>query len=220
MIRRARTNILVLLPNWIGDTVMATPVLRGLRRARPGARITHMGVPGSLAVLVPDRWADDVLTDTSRQPPRLTNFWHLASQLRRRRYDMALLLPNSFRTAALARAGGVKRVAGYDRDGRGWMLTDKLAPPRDEQGQLEPVPAIDYYLDLARLVGADRCRPSRRMTLDVAPDDATAADALLADAGADAARPLVMLNPGAAFGPAKMWSPARFAEVGDRLAAD
>ncbi|MBS3733598.1 MAG: lipopolysaccharide heptosyltransferase II [Phycisphaerae bacterium] len=215
------TDILVLLPTWIGDAVMATPTLRALRAARPNARITHMGSSATLDVLAPDPWADDVLTDTSRQRPRLANFHRIAARLRRRRYATGLLLPNSFRTAALVRAGGVTRVVGYDRDVRGWMLTRKLAPPRDADGELAPVPAIDYYLDLARLVGVgcDGRVPSRRMELTVSPEQAADADAVLDEAGIDPGRPLVMLNPGAAFGPAKMWSPHRYAALADRLAA-
>ncbi len=216
MPERKRRNILVLLPNWIGDAVMATPTLRALRRAHPQARITHLGAPGSLDALAPNDWANDVLADTSRRPPRLANFCRIAATLRHRRYDLALLLPNSFCSAALARAGGVRRIVGYDRDGRGWMLSDKLAPPRDEDGDYLPVSAVDYYLRLAQLVGVGP-DASPRIELFASDEDADRADAELDAAGARPGRPIVMLNPGAAFGPSKMWSSEGFAAVGDSL---
>ena len=136
-------------------------------------------------------------------------------RLRAGRYDLAVLLPNSFRTAALAYFSGIGRIAGYGRDGRSWMLSDKLSPPRDEAGKFIPGPMIDYYLDLVRLLGAEA--DSRRMELAVTPAEDAEACRLFAEANMDPARPVVMLNPGASFGPSKLWPPERYAAVADAL---
>jgi heptosyltransferase-2 len=103
---------------------------------------------------------------------------------------------------------------------RGWLLTERLAPPRDEAGRLAPVSAVDYYLSLAALlgVGGEGGGPSRRMELAVSEADRAAAEAEFSAAGVRTDRPVVMLNPGAAFGPSKMWDPQRFAAVADALA--
>jgi heptosyltransferase-2 len=143
------------------------------------------------------------------------NFLRMASRLRRERFDLAVLLPNSFRAALLARMGGAKRVAGYDRDGRGWLLSDKLSPIREEGGKFKPVPTIDYYNALAGLVEAPT--DSWEMALPVNPADEAAAEALLGEAGVSSDRPIVLLNPGASFGPSKLWPAERYASLADAL---
>jgi len=202
------SRILVVLPNPVGDVVMATPALAALRRRFAAAHITMLGRAPALAVLAGTHLADAVLPE--RRP-----WWRTAVALRRRRFDLAVLLPNSFRSALTAWAGGARRIVGTDRGGRGWMLSHPLAPPRDERGRLRAVPQIDTYNALAERAGAPA--PDRKMTLGVAPADATAAEALLVEAGVEAARPIVMLNPGAAYGPSKRWPPERFAAVADAL---
>ncbi len=214
-------RILVFLPNWVGDVVMATPSLRALREHFAAADILHVGNANALQTLHPNRWADATLVDHSRLAPRLANTFQLAARLRQARCDAAILLPNSFRTAAIARLAAIPRVIGYNRDARGWLLTERLGIPLDEDDSPLPTSAVDYYLDLVRCIGV--CPPhgaelSRRLELDVAAEDLSAAEAMLAEAGVEPGRPRVMLNPGAAFGPSKMWSTDRFAAVADALA--
>ncbi|MGA2266130.1 MAG: lipopolysaccharide heptosyltransferase II [Phycisphaerae bacterium] len=209
-------RILIWLPNWIGDAVMATPALRGLREhfSQTGARITHLGRPGPLETLEGSGLADEQLVDRSAGGS-LGGLWRLAGQIRAGGYDLAVLLPNSFRSALVVRLGKVAQRAGYSRDGRGWLLNVRLAPPRDDRGRLAPISAVDYYIALAEHLGA-RCA-SRRLALAVLPHDAQAAAALLDQAHLTNRRPLVMLNPGASFGVSKLWKPARFAALADAL---
>jgi len=208
-------SIVVFLPNWVGDVVMATPALRAMRSHWPDARIVHVGRATALDTLGGTGWADDVVVDSSSRPYGVKNFLHMATRLRHGRFGLAVLLPNSFRTAALARLAGVRRIAGYDRDARGWLLSDKLAPPRDEHGRLTPICAIDYYIELAALLEVPCI--SRRMELGVTDADETAAEILLREAAVSPRRPIVMLNPGSSFGPSKMWQLERFAAVADEL---
>ncbi|MCJ7544587.1 MAG: lipopolysaccharide heptosyltransferase II [Phycisphaerae bacterium] len=208
-------RIIVFLPNWIGDAVMATPALRALRQHFADAHITHLGRPGPLETLRGLDLADEQLADDGRRPVSLGGFWHLTGQIRRGHYELGVLLPNSFGSALVARLGGVDCLAGYARDGRGWMLNVPLRPPRDDCGKFLPISAVDYYLALAEHLGA-RC-DSRRMTLAVPPRDAAAAAALLEEAALTDRRPLVMLNPGASFGVSKVWKPDRYAALADAL---
>lgn len=205
-------NILVVLPNWVGDAVMATPALRALRQAASEARITLMGRPTILQVLgeVP------ALCDATLPAPKggMVQMMRTASQIGRGRHDLAILLPNSFRSALQVYLGRVKRRAGYARDARSWMLTDRLAPPRDAEGKLRPYPARDYYNDLVAHLGAT---PTDN-TLSLAAD-AQAAQAVLDEAGYDANRPLMMINPGGANNLSKLWLAERFAAVADELAS-
>ena len=208
-------RIVILLPNWVGDVVMATPALDALCRCFGDAHIACLGRPIALEVLQPAEWVDEWIVDESDRANRALGFLRLAGKIRSSHYDLAVLFPNSFRAALLARVGGVRRIAGYDRDGRGWMLTDKLAPARDEKHRFIPVPAIDYYLGLAGLLGAGG--ESRRMFLPVSESSQAEAESILQQAAFGPGKPLVMLNPGASFGVSKMWDPDRYAAVADAL---
>ncbi len=206
------SRIIILLPTWVGDAVMATPALRAIRRQFAHAHIAWMGNAAAREVLAGLKFADEVLEDPSRRSS--ASIWQAARLLRRGRYDLAILLPNSFRSALVCRLGRVPRRLGYARDGRGWLLSDRLAPPRGADGSLEPTPAVLYYLALVRSVGC--AAEDRTMTLAVEPEFTAQADQLLGKAGA-AGRPLVIINPGASFGTSKLWPVERFAAVADAL---
>lgn len=208
-------RIVVFLPNWIGDVVMATPALRGLREHFGSSRIAHVGKPAALEVLEGLGLSDESVPYRPGAWSPLGDVVRLSWRVRRGRYDLGVLLPNSFRVALTAALAGVTRVAGYARDGRSWLLDDKVPPRRDEQGRFVPVSAVDYYIALAESLGA-RCG-DRRMRLAATEADRQAADAILAQAGMDGQHPIVMLNPGASFGVSKIWHPTRFAALADML---
>jgi heptosyltransferase-2 len=136
----------------------------------------------------------------------------IAHFLAQQNFDTAILLPNSFRTALLARMALIPRRVGYDRDGRGFLLTDRLMVRR-ENGKFIPVSTLDYYLGIARYLGTQQ--PDHTMELFTHTDDDAKALAMLKQGGwtPDEKKPLIMLNPGARYGEAKMWFPDRFAAV-------
>lgn len=220
------TKILVVQPSWVGDAVMATPTLRALRSLYPDAHISYLLRRYVKPVYTGMPWADRLITYRTGKGGGRTgkNLIDLALRLRRAKFDMAVLLPNSFKTALLCKTAGIPRVVGYERDGRGFLLTDKLVPLK-EKGRFVPNPIVKYYLGLASYLGSD----SRDLTLQlfVTDSERREAEGVLQRAGLPAhldrpARsgggPLVVLNPGAQYGEAKCWSPVRFAAVGDHLA--
>jgi len=209
-------HLAVFLPNWVGDVVMATPALRALRAHFADARITHVGRPIALELLAQERLADRTLADRGGSCRMWGAGWELVRQLRADRADLAVLLPNSFRSAALAWLGGARRRAGYARNGRSLLLQVRLKPPRDACGRYVPISAIDYYNALACRLGAND--PGRRMRLTVSDPQRQQAAGLLARHGWRGDSPTVMLNPGASFGVSKMWRPDRFAALADALA--
>ena len=212
---RQAEKVLVWLPNPVGDVVMATPALRAVREHFAGARISHVGRAPALAVLSGTDLADEMIPDRSSQFPRLANSLRLIRRLRKGGHELGILLPNSFRSAAIARLGGIGSLVGYARGGRGWMLDVSVRPQADASGRRTPMPTIDQYRLLVDAIGVE-C-PSRRMELPIDPQGRRQAASLLADAGADDGRPIVMLNPGGAFGPSKRWPAGRFAAVADSL---
>ena len=209
-------RLAVLCPNLIGDTVMATPALRALRRTFPGARIDAILRPNVAPTLDGCPWIDErvLYHHRSARPEQRTRA--VASALRRSRYDVALLLPNSFRSALLATLARIPRRVGYARGGRSWLLTDRLAPPVDTRGRYVPTPAVGYYLALARRLGCEA--GSIRPELFTTPEDEAAADRAWARLGLG--RRVVCLNTGGAFGPAKSWPADYFSTLAGRLAAE
>jgi len=214
--------LLVVCPTWVGDVVMATPTLRALRELFPEAYIAALGREVARPLLEGCPWVDRVMVirrgEKGRQPRQRDSFIGVSRRLAALKFDTAVLLANSFRTALLTRLAGIDRRIGYDRDARGFLLTEHLLP-RKQKGRFVPVPTRDYYLGLARYLGA--ANPDPAMQLFTTPaDDNRAADMLRA-AGyhPDTGRPLVLLNPGANYGEAKLYLPERFAAVADRCAA-
>ncbi|MCH7592652.1 MAG: glycosyltransferase family 9 protein [Planctomycetes bacterium] len=125
-------SILVVLPTWVGDFVMATPTLRAIRRRFGDAHITFLIEPNLRDLAGGGDWANEWINlpmnkgNGNARSPLSKPFRDLVWDLRRRRFDWAVLLSNSFRSALIAWLAGATRRFGYDRDGRGLLLTDKL----------------------------------------------------------------------------------------------
>ncbi len=206
------SRILVFVPNWVGDVAMATPALRAVRRRFDDARIVHLIRPYAAAVLDGTGFADETLFWPSRRGGSGGGYGSLIRRLRREKFDLALLFLNSFRSGWVALLSGAKRRVGYGRDGRSWLLTDRLIPKR-AGGRYVPVPALDYYAELARYVSCDDIEDRLELATDEA--DEAAIDRRVGPAGES--RPLVVLNPGANFGAAKCWPPEFYAALSDQL---
>ncbi len=203
--------IAIRAPNWIGDAIMGLPALAAIRDAIPETPLAVVArsylsdlfrhVPGIDSVLpIPNRSGLGDLAAAARL-------------LRRQRFGRGLLLTNSFHSALLFRLGGVGRLTGYDRDGRGWLLSDRV-PGRDDHAHHR-----DYYLRLAEaFTGTPAARTEPRLV--VSDDEIVSSRRRLADLGVDPDAPLIGISPAAAYGPAKAWPADRFRELVNRLVAD
>ncbi len=203
-------KIAIFCPNWVGDLVMATPALRAVRAQFPEAEISAIVRPYVGPVLAGLKLVDQILWHQPHGPRSQDRGWRLAKRLRREEFDLAVVLPNSFRSGLWSWLCGAPRRVGIDRNGRGWLLTDPLAPPPRH----EPRPIIDEYLRIAAYLGCQQL--SRKMELAV-----TAADEHQLQEfwnrqpvkGRWVAAGVVCLNPGGAFGAAKHWPVESFAEL-------
>jgi heptosyltransferase-2 len=202
------TPLIVRLPNWLGDTVMAVPTLRSLRAGLPG---TAIGLAGPWAPLLAGQGLGDVLIS---YPRSLGGRIKAADSVRALRPEVALLLPNSLEAALSACYWGARRRIGFARGGRTPLLTDRVAPPSPRPHQ------IDEYLLLLAPLGVP---PVTREPALAAPKEASesreAVRTLLREAGVGDGRPRVGLHLGAAFGPSKLWPAERMTEF-CRLLAD
>lgn len=212
------SRTVVVVPNWLGDAVMALPALAAVRRHRPSDTLIVAGRASTvpLFAMVPD--VDEVLRLDSRGGLVGAISWaEDAAVLRSTGAGLAILLPNSFRSAWTAKRAGIPERWGYATDARGRLLTARVPRLRGRFHQAE------YYLHLVNclLDGPGAPRPASpalpRLPRLRPPADAIArADAVLAERGLAPGTPLVGLAPGAAYGKAKQWPPDCYA----RLAMD
>ena len=211
-------RIVVFCPNLVGDTVMATPTFRALRRGFPAALLTAVIKPQVAPTLAGTAWFDEWIPFDPHARTRAQRSWAVVRRLRREPFDLAVLLPNSFRSAGMAWLAGIPRRLGYERHGRGLLLTDRLHYPRDASGRRLPAPIVESYLKLARHLGCPV--ESIRLELATTPRDEAAADHAWTALGLPSADRVVCLNSGGAFGPAKNWPIISFGELARRLAEE
>ncbi len=208
-------NILIRMPNWLGDAVMATPILADVRKKWPEASITVMcqGAVGSL--LIGNPHISEIFTFTRpneflrRQERR-----DLIERLRQGRYDLGILLPNSFSSAWWLWRGHVKERVGFATDWRSFLLT-KAVPFPEERGKEH---LVKTYKRLLEPLGIPLSDSSPE--LFVTEEEREAAEQLLSQQGVPKGGKVVGINPGAAYGSAKCWLPNRFQAVIEKLIQD
>ncbi|WP_256388147.1 lipopolysaccharide heptosyltransferase II [Pirellula sp. SH-Sr6A] len=223
-------RVAVLLPNWVGDTCMATPTLRAIAQLPSVEELVLVGKPGPLSVLEGLPFAQHQIAYKPRsRSPELLSRRGVAAELRRRHLDAIVLLPNSLSTGLIAWLSRIPRRIGYVKNGRGLLLTDAIAirttlerPNAD--GSLTSrtsinwsrQPAIDYYLHLAEQLGASSS--DRRMELAVRETDRVEAERLLDRVGFDRTRKLILINNASGSSPARLWPQEYAVQLAKRLA--
>ena len=211
-------RVCVFLPNWVGDVVMATPALRALRaHVGAGGAVVGLGRPYVAEVLEGSRLLDAFRTHRPEVARRPSGLIAAAVALRRGRFDLAVLLPNSFHTALVAWLAGVGERIGYARNRRGPLLTTRLAP-FTANGTFVPTPIVGEYLQLVYAVGCGE--EAWRLELASTPRDEEQADGAWAALGLRPGGRVIALNPGGAFGAAKLWPEEHWAVLARRIAGE
>lgn len=215
-------RLAIVMPTWVGDACMATPTLRAISERYPALPITMICRPVIKDLIWgawgnQPAWADQAWQVSKSGGDGIYTRRELMRAIRSSDIDAALLLPNAFWTAAVMRLGGVKRLIGYHRDGRGWLLSDRVPVPRIGR-RLLPVSAIDYYARLADLLDAPVS--TRATQLNEEPEFSAAADQLLERLGYQRSRPLLVINSGAATDARRLWPEDRVAELSKRAATE
>ncbi|MFZ5774837.1 MAG: lipopolysaccharide heptosyltransferase II [Thermodesulfobacteriota bacterium] len=205
-------RILIRSTNWIGDAIMTTPAVRTIRQNFPDAEITILAYPWVADIFRASPHVDRVMLYQRKGSHQgLAGLWRLGRELAQERFDLAILLQNAFEAALLARLAAIPVRAGYRRDGRGLLLTHGVRI----QPAVRKLHQVHYYQGLLQELGLRR-GPDQLFLRLSEQDNAWADDFLARNAG----RPVVGLNPGAAYGPAKRWPAERYARLAARLAAE
>ena len=193
----ARERVLLISPAWVGDMVMSQTVAAAL--AQRGAEV-HCLAPRptrDLARRMPGVAASHLIR-TRHGRLDLGERNRVAMRLRRLRFERAVVLPGSFKSALVPALARIPHRIGYRKEARGALLTDARTLDAQKLPRM-----VDRFAALAgadaeppRLVADPRARARRAAELGLALD-----------------RTIIALCPGAAYGPAKRWPEACFADV-------
>lgn len=208
-------KILIRSTNWIGDAIMTTPAMRTIRENYPDAEITLLALP----------WVSDVFAAGSRvdhifhyekngRHKGLGGKWRLASELRAEKFDAVILLQNAFEAALITTLARIPARGGYTTDGRGMLLTHgvKKHPEIGSKHQ------VHYYQDM--LAGLGLTPGSDQLELFLNPDAVLFVQSELENKKSLLGNvPVVGLNPGAAYGPAKRWPAEKYAKLAELVCA-
>lgn len=210
-------KILIRATNWLGDAVMSLPAIRAVRARYPEAEITVLAKPWVAALYENEAAINRVLVLHGLSGARdWASKLIVASQLREENFDLAVLLPNSFESAAVARLAGIREIVGYSRDGRGWLLHHAVKPPLPGE-----IPSHEgfYYLELIRRSGMLESLPPTLPDIRFDGIEKSHRNGKELFSLMGVGLPVIGVSPGAAFGSAKRWLPERFAEAASQLSA-
>jgi heptosyltransferase-2 len=191
---------------------MATPTFECIRDNYPAARIIGLIRQYAGGVVEDGPWFNDLIKVNDKTVRGLVQ---ATFRIRQLNPDIAFVLPNSFRSALMARLGGARQIYGYRRNGRSALMSGGPLPLH-ENNRFVPRPMVEYYLEICRwlhLTTPLKCRPrlfmsdavqeeGRRLLKRycISPDDT-----------------VIGMNPGAQFGSSKCWPPAHFARLAELL---
>jgi heptosyltransferase-2 len=203
-------RILIVAPNWVGDTLLAQPLFLRLRHRLPGAALHVLAPPWTAPVLQRMPEVTEVI-DAPFEHGRLQlrARWKLGRRLRARRYDESIVLPNSFKSALVPFFADIPLRVGYVGESRYGLLNIV------HRNAAAHTLMTERYLQLAERPGEPPARAPGRPSLEV--DEANLV-ITLSRLGLDRRRSIVAFCPGAEFGPAKRWPAAHFGELARRLA--
>ena len=206
----AGVRTLVISPNWIGDAVMAQPLLARLKQAHPERPIDVLAPPSVAPVWRAMGEVDSVLETPFRHGAlQLKQRWQFARVLKQRGYADAYVLPNTIKYALIPWLACIARRVGYKGESRHGLINVM------HHDEVPPRPMVAFYAALAGAPAAPLL-PAPRPRMQVSPDAIAAA---LGKAGLDAARPVIAFAPGAEFGPAKRWPASHFAGLAQAVVA-
>lgn len=192
-------------PNWIGDGIMSLPAIRAFKDHFPDERLVVAAKRYLADIFLNIPEIDEIIPLPDRWTPR--SFFSSLREFRRRRFDRGILFTNSFSSALFFRLAGIGSCAGYSRDGRGWLLQERV-PLGTDRGHQQY-----YYLQIIEHLAGKMSSRAFPATLVVSASESAWADAWLREQGLTGSIPLLAVSPNAAYGGAKAWPPDRFREL-------
>jgi len=201
---QSNTRLLVAQSGFLGDVVLTTPLIAELRRRLAPTSLTVLTTPQARPLLEQHPAVDRVLVDAKRTAGRgILGLVHLAQQLRREGFTLAVAPHKSLRTALLLTLAGISQRIGF-RQSPGWFLYHRRAirdPHRHE---------VERILCLMRAFGVEPEECGRRPLIEYSARAQADAEALLRAAGVEDSKPVFIVCPGSVW-PTKRWTVAGYA---------
>jgi heptosyltransferase-2 len=200
-------RLLVVAPNWIGDALMAQPLLARLHEKLPAARIDVLAPPWVAPVVRRMREVAEVIDAPLRHGPlQLGARWRLGRSLKARGYDQAIVLPNTWKSALVPFFADIALRSGYVGESRYGLLNLLYrTPPGKERPDMRL-----HYACLAEAPGTQPKQPLPAPRLRVDSHEIELVKQRFGIVGRYA-----VLCPGAEYGPAKRWP--YFADLAGRM---
>lgn len=212
MVNPTYHSIIIRMPNWIGDAVMATPVIHDLRQAYPDAKLTVMAKAPLAPLFFGHPDVDEIFSYTLPNGfLRKIDHRDIIKRIKQGKYDLGVLLPNSFSSAWWFWRGDVKTRLGFNADGRRFLLTHGIPFPK-ERGKEHLVTTYKKLL-VPLGISVSTSMPA----LYITQEERDAVKAILKRNHVPESDTLIGINPGAAYGSAKCWLPERFKAVTEKL---
>ena len=216
-------KIIVFLPNWIGDAVLSLPAIYRIRELFPSAQIAVTGLPHITELFKEYPYIDKIIVHPVKN--QKADLLPAANELRRFKFDLAILFPNSLRSAIIARLAGIPLRCGYNRDGRRLVLNipvninPEVKKLHQSQYYLNLLNSLDSYFNLSKaLSGKDMTDDIlKSFKLDISKDEERKAIEILNRNNIAPDDLLIGINPGAAYGSSKRWYPERYGNVARTL---
>ncbi len=207
-------KIIVRGTNWIGDAVMQIPALREIRRLFPDANISLYTRSWTQAIFQNADFIDNILTfETNDSIFKQAKIW------RNEKFDLAILLTNSFQSALLTKLGGAKKSFGYKNEVRSFLLSKAINKPSWKDSRHE----VFYYLNLVAEVEkhyfgtSSTTNEVSKIELPISEKRQLDARKLLENYGVDLSKKTIALGVGSTNSRAKRWESESYAKLNDLL---
>jgi heptosyltransferase II len=203
-------KILIIGPSWVGDTMLMQPMLMRLKQRHPDSEIDVFSPPWTAALLRAFPEVHDVVINPFPHGAlELKSRYQLGKRLRDARYDQAIVLPNSLKSALVPYFARIPLRTGYIGEARFGLLNDHR---RMDKSRLPLM--VERFAQLAEQADGDIPRPLPNPRLTVTPEQRSA---VLHKLRLTLNGPVAVFCPGAEYGPAKRWPIPYFAELAQRL---
>ena len=205
-------RILVIAPNWIGDAVMSQPLLSAIKVSYPNAAIDVLATPWVAPVYRACSEVSELIEADLRHGQLQWGMRReLAAQIKKRNYASCYVLPNSLKSALIPWLANIPVRIGYQGELRRFLLTETKA----NSPKMQRIPMVEHYANL--------CAPSRNSDTAIPAPQLTPTTSALErartrlQAAGIQTDTLVVLCPGAEYGPSKRWPAAHFAGLAQSI---
>ena len=211
-------KIVVRGTNWVGDAVMTIPALRELRRIFPDAKIALHTRSWAQGIFEDADFLDEIII-FDKTNSKVKDAVSQAKELKIHNFDLAVLFPNSFESALVAKLAGIPRRFGFAKEARGLLLTDAVEIPGWKNSKHE----LFYYLELVSEIenayfGTKTVSQNNIQTdLQVSGARRAGAQKILGENGVDLSKKTFALGVGSTNSLAKRWQAESYAALNDKL---